>query len=91
MKRLRAKGLGVKKKAEAISLGDEDLLWEKGLLGMHNAQTLLDTMIFMCGLFFALRSGQEHRSLKIDQIELVECELPTSFTLKTFQRITRVD
>ena len=75
MKRLRATGLGVKKKkAEAISSGDEDLLWEKGLLGMHNAQTLLDTMIFMCGLYFALRSGQEHRSLKIDQIELVECE-----------------
>ena len=75
MKRLRATALGVKKiKAEAISSSDEDLLWEKGLLGMHNAQTLLDTIIFMCGLYFALRSEQEHCSLKIDQIELVECE-----------------
>ena len=29
-------------------------------------------MIFLCGMHFALRSGQEHRTLKISQFELVK-------------------
>ena len=30
----------------------------------------------MCGLYFALRSSQEHRSLVIDQIQVIDCEHP---------------
>ena len=33
---------------------EENRLCELGLLGDLNAQTLLDTMIWMCGLYFAL-------------------------------------
>ena len=77
MKRLTAAGVGVKKKkAEPLSLKDEDELWQQGLLGNQDAQTLVDTIIFMCGLYFALRSGQEHRSLVIDQIQVIDCEHP---------------
>ena len=72
MKRLRALGLGVKKKqAEPIIIEEEDLLWEKGFLGDANPQQLLDTMLFLCGVHFALRSGEEHRSLQLSQFELV--------------------
>lgn len=47
------------------------MLWEQGLLGDSNPQTLLDTMLFLSGIFFALRSGEEHRSLKLSQFEVV--------------------
>ena len=72
MKRLRSLGLGVKKKqAEPITVGDETLLWDKGQLGDHSPQTLLGTMIYLLGIHFALRSGQEHRSLQTTQFEVV--------------------
>ncbi len=73
MKRLRSLGLGVKKQqAEPIEVHEENQLWEKHLLGSHTPKALLDTMVYLCGLYFALRSGQEHRSLQFDQIELKE-------------------
>ena len=60
MKRLRSAGIDVKKRqAEPISVEEEDTLWQKGVLGEHDPQTLLDTMLFLCGIHFALaqRSG----------------------------------
>ena len=73
MRRLRAQGLGVQRKqAEPFSIEEENKLWSDGLLGADSPQILLDTMVFMCGLYFALRSGQEHRDLQYSQIRLVE-------------------
>ena len=73
MKRLRSTGLGVRpKRAEPITVNEENLMWEKGLLGSDSPQVLLHTMVYLCGLNFALRSGQEHRDLQLSQIELVE-------------------
>ena len=51
---------------------EENGLWELGLLGNLNAQTLLDKMVWMCGLHFALHSGLEHQNLRPDQIKLFE-------------------
>ena len=75
MKRLQAAGLGSKRKqAEPLTREEVEILWEKGLLGDANPQSLVDTMLFMNGLFFALRSGHEHRQLRFDppQIQLFE-------------------
>ena len=76
MKRLRATAsIGVKKRqAEPISVEEENTLWQKGVLGEHDPQTLLDTMLFLCGIHFALRSGQEHRDLRLSQVELQTSE-----------------
>jgi hypothetical protein len=55
MKRLCSSGLGVKKRqAEPITVQEENDLWEKGVLGADNLQTLLDTLLFLCGIHFAL-------------------------------------
>lgn len=75
MKRLQRKGLGShKRQAESLSIEEEELLWAKGLLGSATPQALVDTMLFMNGLYFALRSGDEHWQLRFDpcQIELIE-------------------
>ena len=75
MKRLQSEGTGSKtRQAEVLTEEEEELLWQKGLLGAATPQTLLDTMVFCNGLYFALRSGKEHRQLRSKpcQIELVE-------------------
>ena len=75
MKRLQTKGLGSShKQAEPLTIEDEELLWEKKILGDHSPESLLNTMIYMNGLYFALRSGDEHRNLRHSpcQIQLVE-------------------
>ena len=63
MKQISAMGKG-KKQAQPISTEEEEILWQLGLLGDHSAQALVDTMVFQMGLFFALRSGQEHCRLR---------------------------
>ena len=56
MKALR-KAESVPRQTECLSEEDEELLWRKGLLGGDSPDSLHDTMVFMCGLFFALRGG----------------------------------
>ena len=55
MKRLQKAGLGSEKKqAEPLTAEEEELLWTKGLLGCHSPQALVDSMVFMNGMYFAL-------------------------------------
>ena len=55
MKRLQSAGVGSKKRqAEVLTEEDEELLWQKGLLCNATPQTLVDTMVYMSGLYFAL-------------------------------------
>jgi len=75
LKRLNSTGKYIlKRKVDVITEEMEDTLWEKGLLGDHSPQVLSDTMIYLCSLLFALRSGEEHRRLRFNpcQIKLVE-------------------
>ena len=73
MKNLRRNGIGVvTKQAEPITLKEEETLWEQGCLGDMTPSILADTMIWMCGLFFALRGGAELRNLTRQQIKLIE-------------------
>ena len=73
MKRLTAKGLGCEiKQAQPTTEDEEQLMWTKGVLGDTDPKTLLNTLFFLIGNFFALRSGEEHRSLTFDQIRVIK-------------------
>ena len=73
MKRLTSKGLGCEiKQAEPITEEEEELMWSKGVLGDTDPKTLLNTLFFLLGKFFTLRSGEEHRSRTFDQIRVIE-------------------
>ena len=98
MKRLQSLGVGSKRRqAEILIKEEENVLWEQGLLGDSSPQALLDTIVFMCRLYFALRSGQEHRQLRFQpcQIHLHEPQggkpYLEYYTLKTSPRIDQVD
>ena len=75
MKQLQASGIGTtRRKADPLAFEEEEILWEKQILGGSTPQSLLNTMIYMNGLYFSLRGGKEHRNLRHNpsQIRLVE-------------------
>ena len=73
MKHLQSSGLdSERKQAEPLTLEEEEFLWEK-ILRDHKPKSLLNMIMFMNGLYFALRSGVEHCQLRHNpcQIQLV--------------------
>ena len=64
MKLRNAAGVGVPRPKDAISEMEENILWEKGMLGFEDPNTLCNTVLFMVGIHFRLRGGQEHRALR---------------------------
>ena len=77
MKRLKASGVQKRKrKAEPLTVEDEKTLWEKGVLGDHTPQALLNTVFYQNGVNFALRSGGEHRQLRFKNCQIRVVEKP---------------
>ena len=79
MKRLQRAGCGSKtRKAEPLTEEEEETMWQKGLLGKHTPQALVDTILVMNGIYFALRSGKEHRQLRADPCQITVHERPST-------------
>lgn len=60
MKKRAAQGIGHKESSLAIDLEDENILWDKQVLGNSDPDQLRDTLFFfLLGINFALRGGEE--------------------------------
>ena len=69
-KDLRSGGVGATSKhAEGISREEEELLWTSMVLNVTSTLGLLRAVFFSNGKGFCLRGGQEHRDLKLSQLE----------------------
>ena len=89
MKERAGQGIGVETaQAKFISEEQENYLWEHGFLGSTNAELLRDTLVYVLGIQFALRAGQEHRNLrrKNSQLSLQVDEFGDEY----LQYITRI-
>ncbi|CAC5385968.1 unnamed protein product [Mytilus coruscus] len=71
MKELLSKGFGTKvKRADPLSLQDEENLWQKGFFGITNSVSLQHTSFFYACKLFGLRGRDEHRNLDCSQFEI---------------------
>lgn len=65
MKSKAKQGIGAYiKQAKEITIDEENIMWEMGILGESDPETLFNTVFYLVGLHFALRGGQEHRDLR---------------------------
>ena len=65
MKQHTQEGLGNNvKQADVLTISDEDILWNLGLLGTNSPDILLTTVMFTLGLSCSLRAGKEHYALR---------------------------
>ncbi len=66
MKERAQMGIGERKKSQPISLSQEDLMWQQGILGSDTPDKLRDTVLYLLGVNLALRGGggEEHRKLR---------------------------
>ena len=65
---LRKDGIGASKShAAVISVEDENLMWDSGVVGTDSPWAVVRAAFVITGLYFSLRGGQEHRDLSLDQ------------------------
>ncbi len=64
MKKRVETGNSDRKSADPISFQDEESLWAAGILGEERPVQLRETVLYLLGLGFALRGGEEHRRLR---------------------------
>ena len=95
LKRLQSNGVGSKRRqAEPLAEEEEEILWQKGLLGVSSPQTLLDTMLFMNGLYSHYAVGKNIDSSDSSHARLNSSRDPVRdpicSTLRTSPRIGQV-
>ncbi len=67
---LHSEGIGRQvKHTETISVEEENQLWERGVLDCKTPRGLLNAVFYTIGKMFCLRGGQEHRALKLSQLQ----------------------
>jgi hypothetical protein len=71
LKELQASRKPVKKRANAVSVTDEREMWNTGVLGTGSPDNVINTLLFLTGMLFALQGGKQQRELTHDQFPFV--------------------
>ena len=70
---LREKGMGKRKRrADAITEEEEEMMWSKGVLGGNNPRNLNDTVFYLLSLHYGTRGCQEHHQVYIEELKIVK-------------------
>ncbi len=69
-----------KKRANALSEDDEELLWRRGVLGDENPTILNHTIWFLLSQQFGTRGIQEHTQMYLEDFKFVT--FPQNDTIK---------
>ena len=73
---LHRKGIGAQRKsASVITFEDENVLWERGLLGDDSPRVLQHTVFYHAGMQFCLWGIQEHYDMRRQQLVRVPADL----------------
>ena len=89
-KKLLSEGIGAEKsQARAVTEAEEDILWEKGILGWQTPLALRNAVFYHCGLYFCLRGGAEHLDLKYSQFQVKYVQDPVDST-KTIRCVANI-
>ncbi len=64
MKGRAREGVGRKESSDAISLEQEEVLWQQNVLGESSPDQLRETVMFLLGVNLALHGGEEHKRLR---------------------------
>jgi len=64
LKKLQSEEDPTIKQAKEVTEEQERELWQRGILGSSDPQSLQDALMFQCGKFFALRGGPELRGFR---------------------------
>ncbi len=66
MKQLSKAGIiRQKNQAQPISLEQENYMWRNGILGDDTPEKLVNTVLYLIGVYFALCACDEHKNLKV--------------------------
>ena len=67
---LHSKGIGTETKVTpALSISEEDILRDKGIINLDNPVGLMNAVFSYNGKHFCLRGGAEHCNLKLSQVK----------------------
>ena len=70
---LHSEGIGRQtKQAEIITSEEEEKLWQSGVMSVGYPKGLLNAAFYTVGKMFCLRGGQEHRELRLSQLERLD-------------------
>ena len=57
--------------ADVITVEQENDMWNHGILGLSNPKQLVETLLYLFGVHFAMRAGIEHHSLRVGELSQI--------------------